>query len=277
MLFCLAALARAETPTEDAIALYRAKRYPEAREALEKIVAAEPGNAAACYHLGMTFRHRSEPGSLAEAARWLRQAAQLEPRNPRYLADYGGTSLQLANKTRSLSAATAGRDAMEKALELDPGDLRAREGLYRFYDEAPWPLGSRAKARAQLEEIRRRDPDRGLVLLVLAKARAKDYTGAFALCDAVLAREPANYAALYQYGRTATLCGKNIGAGLASLRKCLALTPPPDQPSHLQVWLRIGTLHELLSRPSEARAAYQAALAADPGNSAAAEALGRLR
>jgi predicted Zn-dependent protease len=36
-------------PLDDAIALYHAKQYPEARAALEKLTAAEPKNAAACY------------------------------------------------------------------------------------------------------------------------------------------------------------------------------------------------------------------------------------
>ncbi len=276
LLTVLAGILSAGTPTDDAIALYRAKRYPHARTALESIVAAEPANAAACYYLGMTFRHRSESGSLTAAVKWLKRAVELEPGNSTYLADYGGTSLQFSNQTRSLSAAIAGRDAMEKAIQLNPGNLEAREGLRRFYDEAPWPLGSRAKAKAQLEEISRRDPDRGAVLRVLMKVRAKDFEGAFALCDDVLEQKPDNYAALYQYGRTTTLCGQNLDRGLACLQKCLTLTPSPDQSSHAQIWLRIGNIYELRHQPTEARAAYASALKLEPDNGPAAAALTKL-
>jgi len=273
----LAGLAHAESEIDHAIALYRAKKYPDARAVLEKIAAAEPANAAACYYLGMTLLHRSEPGALDDAAQWLKKAVQLEPDNPHYLADYGGTELQRANKNRSLSAATDGREAMEKAIRLDPGNLDAREGLMRFYDEAPWPLGSSAKAREQREQIRQRDPERGLVLEVQLKARAKDYAGAFALCDQVLSHTPDNYAALFHYGRTATLCGQNLERGLVCLQRCLKLTPPPAQPGHAEVWIRLGNIYEQLGRKEAARAAYASALKLNPDNGPAAEALGKLR
>lgn len=272
-----AALARAETPLDSAVALFKAKQYPAARAALEKITAAEPGNAAACYYLGQTLLRRGDSTALDDAAKWLEKAARLEPRNATYLAAFGGTSLQLASKNTSFSAATKGRDAMEQAIALDPGDLDAREGLMQFYERAPWPLGSSAKAAAQLEEIRRRDPDRATVLGVIGKANAKDYAAAFGICDAVLASKPDNYAALYQYGRTASLSGQNLERGLACLQKCLALSPPgPTSPQPTGVWQRIGVIQEKLGHAAAARAAYEAALKLDAGNKSADDALAKL-
>src|SRR5439155_1976850 len=104
-----------------------------------------------------------------QAVKWLERATALEPTNTRYLGDYGGASLELASRTRSYSAATRGRDAMEKAVALDPDYVDAREGLYQFYQQAPWPIGSSSKAAAQLAEIAKRDPDRATVLSVLTK------------------------------------------------------------------------------------------------------------
>lgn len=275
---CLPGLAAAATPFEDAVSLYRAKNYPAAREAFEKITAAEPANAAACHYLGLILLRRGDGTALDDALLWLQKAVKLEPENATYLADFGGTSLQLANKNRSYGAATRGRDAMEKAIQLDPANLDAREGLMQFYDRAPWPLGSSAKAAAQLEEIRRRDPDRATALSVTAKANAKDYAAAFRICDALLAQKRDDYMALYQYGRTASLAGENLPRGLACLQKCLSLPPPgPASPQPTHAWYRIGVIQEKLGHPAEARAAYETAVKLDSSNKPAADALEKIR
>lgn len=276
-----AAPAPTAAPTAElgaAIALFQGKRYPEAREKLEKIVAAEPKNAAACHYLGRTLIARNDNAAFEEGVKWLAQAATLEPHNPIYLGIFGGASLQLAGRTNSLSAATKGREAMEKALAINPDYLEAREGLFQFYERAPWPLGSSAKAATQLAEIRKRDPDLATVLSVLSKTRAKDYSAAFKLCDEVLAKKPENYTALYHYGRSASISGQNLARGLACLQKCLALEPPtPASPTHSNVWQRIGSIQEQLKHPDEARAAYEAALKLDPSNRQASDALAKLK
>jgi tetratricopeptide (TPR) repeat protein len=260
-----------------ALELFTARRYPEAREALARIAGAETNNAAAHHYLGRTLTIRHELSAIEEGLRHLARAAELEPRNAVYLGIYGGASLQHAGRTQSLLAATRGREAMEKALTLDPDYLDAREGLFQFYQRAPWPLGSGAKAAAQLEEIRRRDPDLATVLSVGVRLNARDYAGAFQLCDEVLSRQPGNYTALYHYGRCASISGQNLERGLASLQQCLTLEPPtPAAPSHSNVWHRIGILEERRQRPDEARAAYRAALERDPNNRQASEALARL-
>jgi tetratricopeptide (TPR) repeat protein len=261
-----------------AINLVTAKRYPEAREALEKIVAAEPQNSAACHYLGRAIIARNDNAAFTEGVKWLARAVELEPNNAAYLAIYGGTLLQLAQRTTSISAATKGRDAMEKALTIDPDYLAAREGLFQFYQRAPWPIGSSAKAARQLEEIRKRDPDLATVLSVLSKTNAKDFTAAFKLCDDVLAKRPENYAALYNYGRTASISGQNLERGLECLKKCLAIEPPtPASPTHSNVWQRIGNIEEHLAHPDEARKAYETALKLDPSNAAASTALAKLK
>jgi tetratricopeptide (TPR) repeat protein len=261
-----------------ALALVNARRYPEACTALERIIARDPTNAEACHRLGLVLKLRNDNAAWEEALKWLAKAVALAPGNAIYLGDFGGTSLQFASRTNSLSAATRGREAMEKALAIDPDYLDAREGLFHYYQRAPWPLGNGAKAAKELEEIRKRDPDLATVLSVTGRVNAKDYTAAFQLCDEVLARGPDNYTALYQYGRTASTSGQNLERGLASLQKCLGLTPPsPASPTHSNVWHRIGTIHEQLDDFGQARAAYEQALKLDPANRQAADALTRLR
>lgn len=261
-----------------AIELFHTRKYPDARAALEKLVAAEPANAAALYYLGRTLELRGDADGLPDAIKQYEKALALEPNNATYLARFGGASLQLAGRTNSIMAARRGRDAMEKALTINPDDLDAREGLMQFYQRAPWPLGSSAKAAEQLEQIRRRDPARATVLSVLQKTADQDYAGAFKLCDDALAQSPSDYNAHYQYGRTAAISGENLVRGLASLRKCLTLEPPsPASPSHSNVWLRIGSLEEKFQHPAEARAAYETALKLDSTNRQAADALAKLK
>jgi tetratricopeptide (TPR) repeat protein len=278
LLVVVAALPAAPTAEfQAAMELYNSHRYPEARPLFEKIAAAEPKNAAAAFYLGRCIEPRADADALPEALKWYEKAVALEPENPIYLARFGGASLQLAARTNSLGAATRGRDAMEKAIKLNPDDLDAREGLMQFYERAPLWLGSSGKAAAQLEEIRKRDPDRATVLSVLAKTKAGEYTAAFQLCDQVLAKKPDNYTALYQYGRTAAISGENLERGLKCLQKCATLTPPgPASPSLSNVWNRLGDVQQKLHHPAEARAAYETALKLDPTNKQAADSLSKL-
>jgi tetratricopeptide (TPR) repeat protein len=262
----------------DALRLLEEKRFPEAVEALRELVRVAPENSEACHHLGRALAARQDAAARQEALEWLARAVTLAPANATYLAIYGGEALQHAGRTSSPSFATKGRDALEQAVRLDPALLDAREGLYHFYQRAPWPLGSRTKAEAQLAEIRRRDAGRATALEVLAKVAAKDYPAAFALCEAALARDPDDYAALYQFGRTATVSGQHLERGISCLRRCLELRPTgPASASHGQVWQRLGVLEEKQGRPAEARAAFARALELEPGNRAASDGLRRLR
>ena len=107
---------------------------------------------------------------------------------------------------------------------------------------------------------------------------AKDFPAAFALCEDALARNPDDYGALYQLGRTAAISGLQLERGVACLRRCVALTPPTAaSATPSQVWHRLGVLHEKLGQPAEARAAFVRALELDPANRPASDALARLR
>lgn len=268
--------ARAASLSE-AIALYDAKKYPEAGAALAKITASEPKNAAAAYYYGMTLRRRGDNTALDDAVPWLAKAAELEPNNATYLADYGGSAMQLASKARSLSGANRGRDAMIRSLELNPDNLQAREGLMQFYSQAPWIAGGRMeKAYAQAEEIRKRDPIRGLTALITLKSGEKKYAEATELCESALKQNPDNYLALYQIGRLASTTGENLDRGLVTLRRCLELVPPPNQPGHSGAHFRIGVILEKKGDKPAARAAYEAALKLDPKMKLALDALAKL-
>jgi tetratricopeptide (TPR) repeat protein len=147
-------------PVDDAVALYRQRRYGEARVALERIAEADPTNAAAFYFLAVTLEHITPP-SLDSARPCLSKAVRLAPDKELYLAEYAGVTMLLADRDNSLGLALEGRDAMARAIAMNPSDLEAREGLMRFCAKAPWPLGDPDRALAQAAEIAKRDPKRG--------------------------------------------------------------------------------------------------------------------
>jgi tetratricopeptide (TPR) repeat protein len=159
---CAAAAQACATPLDDAVALYRHKKYAEARAALEPLVAANPSNAAAAYFLAMTLQRAGGPGSLDAAKALLAKAVKLSPGDSGYLGEYAGVCLLLADRDSSLSLAMEGSSDMARAIEMNPDDLEARQGLMQFYAKAPWPLGDPAKALDMAAEIARRDPKRGL-------------------------------------------------------------------------------------------------------------------
>jgi tetratricopeptide (TPR) repeat protein len=158
----------------------------------------------------------------------------------------------------------------------DPDNLDAREGLLQFYAQAPWPIGSSSKAAAQAAEIAKRDPVRGLLAQITLKTSEKKYADATALCESFLKQTPDSFHALYQIGRLASLSGENLDRGIVTLRRCLALTPPPNYATHANVQFRLGTLLQKQGDQPAARAAYQASLKLDPGYKNAADALAKL-
>jgi tetratricopeptide (TPR) repeat protein len=272
---CFIPVLRAETPTEAAARLYHAQDYPGASAALAAIVAREPSNAAACHLLGMSLRQRGDPAARDAAKPWLEKAAALAPNNPEYLADLAGNCLELADIHWSLSLAVRGRDLMEKALQLNPDDLGGREGLMRFYREAPWPLGDAGKARRQAAEIARRDARLGALAAIYLDRAEKNYPSALARAQAALTHYPADYRLLFEVGRCAALAGEGpqVDAGIAALQECLRQTPPMDAPGAAVVEYRLGELWAKKGDASAARAAYLEALKRDPANEPARRAL----
>ncbi|MEO6568389.1 MAG: tetratricopeptide repeat protein [Opitutaceae bacterium] len=289
LLFAIVALAVAvpinASPLDEAIGLYKEKKYPEARAAFERILAVEPNNAAACFYLGTTLMRRGDKEAVEDALPWLEKATTLEPTNATYLADYGGVAMLVADKRQSpfssIGLAKKGRDAMEKSLTMDPENMEARVGLWRFYSSAPRSLGlgDDAKAAVQLEEIRKRDPNRASMLLIDAQLRAKHFGQAFKLCEELLAKTPDDFFALFQYARVSIASGQNLERGLSCLKKYVSLeTPSSPGSANLGIaWLRIGTIEEKLGHPQEARIAYQKALQIQPNDNAAAAALANLK
>jgi tetratricopeptide (TPR) repeat protein len=278
LLVCLAGILRAETPAESALALFKAKRYPEARAAFEQIAAADPANAVAHYYLGVLALRRSD---VDESIRQLEKATALDPKNSDYFADLGaayGSAAGSATLFAKLGLAQKCQAALEHSVELNPDNLAARNGLVSYYRAAPGFVGGgMAKAYGEAEEIRKRDPLMGAVVLSQLYIAEEKYDPAFAVLEEALHKKPDAYIALYSLGRLAAQSGQRLDRGERALRRCLELTPGKGEPGHAPVQWRLGNLAEKRGDPAAARAAYEAALKLDPDFTQAKDSLAKLK
>jgi tetratricopeptide (TPR) repeat protein len=258
-------------------ALFHEQKWSEAQAVLEKAVAADPDNAEAYYLLGESFLYRNEA---EQAVPPLEKAVALNPTSSTYYNQLGnayGLSAQQAGFLSKLGWAKKSKAAYDKAVELDPKNLKARESLVEFCRQAPgFAGGGMDLAYAQAAEIEKIDPARGRMAFASLYVSEKKFTEAFAMYEELLKTRPDDYGALYQIGRLAAATGENLDRGLAALQHCLALKPPADQPGAAPVNWRIGNLLEKKGDRAGAKAAYESALQADPKFSPAAEALKKL-
>jgi tetratricopeptide (TPR) repeat protein len=254
------------------------RRWEAATGAFERAVAGADGSAIAHFWLGRAY------GEQAQRANVFRQAS-------------------LARKTKG---------QFDRAVQLDPEYVEAREGLLQFYLLAPGVMGgSEEKARAQAEEIRRRDPYRGAFAAARIAARRKAWGEAereydrlatqfpdsaapwlslvsihvqqkrwdevFRVADRLQRAQPGSTLALYLAGRAAAESGEQLERGDEALTRYLAASRKPGEPAPASAHWRRGAVRERQGRRDLARADYEAAVRLDPELKAAREALARLR
>lgn len=268
-LLLLASLATATllsaSPQFDAArALYTQRQDAEARAAFTALARAEPKNAEAVFYLGrLAMRARD----FDAAIKFFEEATRLDGTQAGYFLELGGAYGNKAQNSGLLgkaSNASKSRAALERAVELDPRNWDARNGLAQFYSQAPALMGGGMdKAHAQADEMIKLDATRGTIAKAILFTREKKFDDAFALYERTLQTSPDDYAALYQMGRLAADSGQRLDAGLAALQKCLARTPPQGAPGHAAAHWRLGNIWEKKGDKAAARTAYVAALALD--------------
>lgn len=260
---------------------------------------AQAGRAA--YDEGMRLMRANNP---AAAERQFERAVRAEPSVGLYhlwLGNAVGQQAQDASVVRQPFLARRIKAEFERAVELDPDLLDARDGLIQFYLQAPAVMGgSEAKAREQQREIARRSPTRGHMAMANIAWHARDTVAteralraaaealpdsagpalslairqhgwgrtsqAFATIEGFLARHPQHPGARYQYGRLAAVSGRNLPEGERHLRALIADTgwePGNYAPSRAATHARLGDILRRQGKRDEARAAYQFALALD--------------
>ena len=259
--------------------LMRRQQFAAAVPLLEKCLAAEPGSS--------------------KLHQWLGRAL----------------GLQAAQKGITSSVMSIGKvkATFEKAIELDPLNLEARNDLAIMYIAVPRLLGgSKAKAAEQVAFIRRHDPalamqidgdflasdkkyDAALtayaesarlhsrpiihVRISLVHQQNKDWEKAFAALERALALDANHPLALYQIGRTAALSGQQLERGEKCLRTYLAMPVREEleNPSIAAAHFRLGNILEKKGDAAGARAEYETSLKIDPKQKLAREALAKLK
>jgi tetratricopeptide (TPR) repeat protein len=243
----------------------------------EKAVAQNPKSAEAHYLLGTAY------GSQAQQASIFGQAS-------------------LAAKTK---------DEFEKAVALDPNLLDARYGLVEFYAMAPGIVGgSYEKAFAQAAEIKKHDPlmahraaafiythqqkmddarneylaevrefpksARAHIDLGVSYILAKNYKAAADEFETAASVEPAYMPVHFRLGQASVITNSNYARGEESLRKYLAYTPKPDEPSQARAHYWLGQIFEKQGKKAEAKASFATSLKLNPNQKDVAEALKRV-
>ena len=302
-------------PIEDGRARIERYEYAAAREALEPaiddpvhagealILVARSYNGTENYEQGIEYGKRAVAALPTSSEAYLQYAVALRNR----LAQVG--------KTRGLFLLSGYKNALQKALELDPGNLDAREEELGFLMHAPAIAGgSMSKARERAAELKRLDWLRGTRVTAEIRERESDFAGAEALWSAALKKHPGDaeshlklglgyqregryreaephFLALsrkkdlrfllwgyYGLGSSKVQGGYEPRAAVKHLRKYLVKLRDvfPDLPSRSRSYELLGRAYVQLDKPGDARTAYRRAIELDGDNKAAQEALAEL-
>jgi tetratricopeptide (TPR) repeat protein len=259
--------------------LMRREQFAAAIPLLEKCVATEPGNSKFHQWLGRALGLQAAQNGIVSGAMSVRKV----------------------------------RAELEKAIELDPVNLEARQDIAIMYRALPGFMGgSSAKAEEQVRFIRRHDPafaaqldgdflaadkkyDAALtaynesarlnpramiqVRISLVHQQRKEWEKAFAALERALALDANHPLALYQVGRAAALSGQQLERGEKSLRTYIAMPTREEleNPSLAAAHFRLGNILEKKGNPAAAREEYETALKIDPKQKLAREALAKLK
>lgn len=295
----------------NAISLFEARRYPEAKAAFEAAARAEPNDPRSAYYLG---RIALADGNGEEGARWLERAVKRDGSSALYHywlgRAYSREALR-AGKFKQMQLAGHIREEFESAVRLDPNSVDGRFALMQFYLVAPGLFGGSAdKAARQAAEIRRLNPFLGHVAaaavaekkkdlagaereyqtavttypdsvlgsyaLVGLYERTKQYDKAFDVLDRVAGR-PAAQATDYYVGRIAALSGQRLDRGAQALAAYVKREPADGAPSLASAHYRLGMIYERQGKRDLAREEYATTLKLDPGQNDAKDGLKRVR
>ncbi|HEY4247926.1 MAG TPA: hypothetical protein VGM64_13820 [Lacunisphaera sp.] len=254
--------------------LFKQRQWAEAQVILQKVTAAEPNNAGAWFYLGQTYQFRDDAEHSVPA---FEKATALDSTNSIYqcyLGDAYGLAALKAGLFAKLGWANKCKAAYDKAVELDPKNIRARVSVMEFCRQAPSFLGGGMdKAYEQAAEIQKLDAVRGRKAYAGLYIADKKYTEAFALYETALREKPGDDDSLYSLGRLATISGEQLDRGLVALREILT---HPGKSNDAPTQTLIGNILEKKGDKTAARVAYEAALVGDAKYVPALEGLRKL-
>ena len=248
-----------------------AKLYHETEyESSLKLLSELPEKDAAVYDL--TGRNYFMLGDFKKATESYEKAVAAEPSNSEYEHWLGKSFGRRAENSSPFTApglASKARQHFEKAVALNPENQEALSDLFEYYLEAPGFLGGGVtKASKLVETMRTRDPAEGLWAQARIAERRKDFSTAEERFRQAIAASPKQVGrvidlakflsrqgrleesdetfqaaerlapntpkVLYHRAETYIKAGRNIDAARVLLKRYLAATLSPEDPSRLE-------------------------------------------
>jgi tetratricopeptide (TPR) repeat protein len=293
--------AQAPLPPSSPEQLIDARRFDEAKVAIQALLARDNNDPNALFYMG---RLEYAQGNSGRAVDWFEKAVRRNDNSALYhtwLGNALGDEAQRANKLRQPFLARRVKSEYERAVALDPKSIDAREGLVSFYSIAPGFMGgSMDRAREQANEIVKLNPIRGTFQLARVAERSKDlaaaeaayksvitvapdsaigYYGlsgfyrnqsrwaeAFATYDQLMKLKPDEMPVHLTWAGTAAQSGTNLERGEREAKFYLEQAKDAPQANMSNAHWRLGQIYEKTWRRDLAKAEYAEALKLNPRN-----------
>lgn len=304
--------AYAQNDINEGIKLFEENKLSEARTFFESFTKANTGDASAFFYLGRIYFNQND---YDKALKSLEQAIQINDSESDYhlwLGHTYGSKAQKASLFGKMQLAKNSKAAYERAVEIDPSNVQARDGLMGYLLQAPGIAGGSVdKAIEQAEEIKKLDRMRGHMAFVRIYGHEKKYDlqakellaaietdpenielkyqlgynyvnqekyeEAFTHFEKMIAVNLQDMNAYYQIGRTAAISGQNLDRGIECLQYYLNHDPTEGTPSHAAAHWRLGIVYEHKQDIDAAVEEYETALKLEPEYKSAKDALTRLK
>jgi tetratricopeptide (TPR) repeat protein len=304
---------------DDAPAVQAAKRqfdagnYNGAISTLHSAVGSSSSNAAAYYWLGRCYYELHDYDAAIENGE---KSVMLDPKNSEYHIWLGQSYGGKADKDHSFFIAKKVKKEFQQAVQLDPGNVVAREDLEEFDLQAPWIVGgNKDEAHDQATAVAQDSPVEGHIALgkfdeegpkhldqaetefravLAAKPSQVDpyleviqfYQRQDRAMDMLMAVDAASQASpqaasdpRIAFYRAVALVMSNSDLNHAEefLKSYIASTPDRSNwPPHAAAREWLGRLYEAQGKPGPAAEQYRAALQLDPGRKQARARLEKL-
>jgi tetratricopeptide (TPR) repeat protein len=306
-----AAFAQSGNTVQQATAAFEQGRYDDVKRLLAAYVGS-PTNADAPYYLGRVAMAQQK---FDDAADFFEKAVGMKPNNASYhywLGSAYGQQAMRANMIKQGMMAGKVRDEYARAVQLDPKNIDARDGLMQFYLMAPGFMGgSDEKAKEQAAAILKLDAARGhfAMIQIYSKDKRADLiekefadwikaeptsakphvskaayhtsnTKNFKLAqdelDAAVRIDPTYGPAQFRIAQLAVLSNTNLPKGEEAARKYVAYKPKEGEPSPARAHYWLGRVLEAQGKKDQARKEYQESLRLVPETKDVTEALKRV-
>lgn len=198
-LFCLTPLyAQAPNSIAEGVVLVDEGKMEDARAFFTDYTKAHPKDAEAAFYLGRTYFN----ADVKEASKWFDKAIDLDESVSKYhewLGNALGRQAQSSGKLKQARLIRRAKKGWDKAVELDPTNIDARESLIQFYLQAPGIFGgSDNKAKEQAAAIMETNERRGHGSWGDVYAHLKEYEQAEQSYRSALDTDPSVRSSYYQ-------------------------------------------------------------------------------